>query len=152
MKRSPQLEATLAELEKRGAKVVRLGNSARHGRVTFVYQGEERFLIVGLNASGPTAANAARAAVRHVLGIKREKVTGKRRIRRNYANRPAPTAPDHITIGPDPWSGIIGTPIAQRTAAFAADQAWARLFGLCLLNTSHVPHHPTIRRALGIAA
>jgi hypothetical protein len=153
MKQSPQLRSTVSELEKHGAVILSITDTAgSHAKVTFTHNGVARFIIAGKNAASFDAPMAARRAVRHKLGIKREKVTGKRRAHRNTANRPAPTAPDHLTLGPDPWRAIQGTAIAQQTAAYAADQAWKRLFGLCLLNVNHVPVNPTIRHALGVAA
>jgi hypothetical protein len=152
MKRSPQLEATLSELVKHGAEVLAINDSAKHIRIDFTYQGRTRFIMAGNNSASWDAPNAARRAVRRQLDIRRDKITGKRRLRRALTNRPAPTAPEHITILPDPWRSIQGTAIAQRTAAFAADQAWARLMGLCLLNVGHVPESPTIRHALGVSA
>jgi hypothetical protein len=152
MKRSPQLEATLSELEKHGAEVLAINDSAKHIRIDFTYEGRDRFIMAGNNAASWNAPNAARRDVRRQLGIKRAKVTGRRRARRSTANHAAPTPPEHFTLLADPWRSILGTSIAQQTAAYAADQAWARLFGLCLLNTGHVPVNPAARHALGIPA
>lgn len=153
MKRSPQLDATLSELCRWNASVVSITDTANsHTKVTFTFDGKTQFIICGNNAASFEAPKNARRIVRHMLGIKREKITGRRRVRRNYANRPAPTAPEHITLGSDPWAGIKGTPILQKATSFAADQAWARLFGSFLIATGHVPVNPTIRQAVGIAA
>jgi hypothetical protein len=153
VKPSAQLESTLSELSKHGASVLSITDTANsHTKVTFRHEGWEQFVIVGKNASDFRAPDNARKAVRRQLGIHRAKVTGKRRFRRNTANRAAPTAPEHFTLLPDPWRSIQGTAIAQQTAAFAADQAWKRLFGLCLLNVDYVPTHPSIRQAIGLRA
>ena len=147
MKRSAQLEATIAELEKHGAEVLSISDGAKHGRVYFAYEGKEQYIVVGGNASDHRAPDNCRKHVRHRLGIKREKVTGSRRSRRNYADPAAPTGPDHFTLKADPWAALAGTRIAEAATAIAADRAWARLFGLCLREVGHVPLNANIHEA-----
>lgn len=147
MKRSAQLQATISELEKHGAEVLSITDGTKHGRVYFAYEGKEQYIVVGGNRSDHRAPDNCRKHVRHRLGIKREKVTGSRRARRNYAESTTATPPDHFTIKADPWASLRGTRIGEAAAALAADRAWNRLFGLCLREVGHVPLNPVIREA-----
>lgn len=148
MKQSDEVDATINELAKWGAEYLRTEVGGKHFKVIFRHAGKEQFMVCSGTGSDARGPDNARQAVRRQLGIKRPKVVGERRQRREYANAQSAAIPASFTVKRDPWGTLRRLPAGQVITAAQLDRAWLAFFGSALLDAGHFPQSPRIQSAL----
>lgn len=133
MKRNPVIEAVRDELEKHGARFLRVEAGGRHARIIYEWQGAERFKVVTGSVAKTGSCENAREDIRHALGVVGgPKRIGNRRRKRARLRYNEALAPERISIKADPFGVVINSPIGPAVREYQLQVAFRRFWRDCM--------------------